>query len=199
MVLYFRGLFYTMKYFYKVLIGIIILAAVLCLSSCASNETQTDQNIEIYDSFEDLNGKRISVSAGSFQEQLAMNGTIIYGGFVFDSPHLHKSEDKYSGIEAEFMYDLCKEFGYGMEIKIQSTPSLLSGLYSGKIDLVGCLAYTDERAERIDYTDPYLDASQLVVVPAEHLIAADGQGAEEEKEIVFSAKEENNVVSFNEL
>lgn len=286
-----------MKHYVKLITGIILLAAVVCLTSCGSKGTRTDSDAEIYYSFDDLNGKRFASQAGSIQEELAKNnfndlkysyypdvaqsllsvlsdkadftivpiaylrtikteyptlqpldritetrpvymgtaktefgneicnninkyiadhsadgtlgemekrwyedgtyhptfdfsnlpatnGTVMLGVSMLESPHFHKIGNEYSGFEAEIMYDFCKEYGYGFDASIQEMSSTLAGIYSGKIDIIPYLAYTDERAEKITYTDPYTTSYQLVIVDQKHLPENARQNGEEKQGFV---------------
>ncbi|MBD9454750.1 ABC transporter substrate-binding protein [Rhizobium sp. RHZ02] len=71
-----------------------------------------------------------------------------------------------------FDVDLCKavarELGVAAEIKPISVEARVSEVKLGRVDItVANLAYTQSRAEQIQYSDPYYMAKEMLMVPAD--------------------------------
>ena len=58
---------------------------------------------------------------------------------------------------------------YDMELTVTEFPSILAGIDSGRYDVgINCLKYTEERAEKYTFSDPYLDDFSIVIVPGDN-------------------------------
>ena len=271
-----------MKYFNKILITILLPVLVMLSVTACTDAPQENGNTEIYQSFEDFNGKSVALMAGSFQENISnelfsdidisyysgipecimavdngrvdftmvpkaasriiaksypdlgvfqqaaavndtymatskdaageklceeinayiaknranghledlekkwyededyapvfdytelpdTNGTLVYGTTTTDIPHLCKVGEGYSGIEAEIMYEFCKERGYRLDPQIMEVASIITGLSTGKVQVTGYLAYTEERAGQITYTKPYTTGGSIIIAPRNKL------------------------------
>ena len=78
-------------------------------------------------------------------------------------PFVYMYEGKPVGFEIEVLYMFCKEYGYNVNISDISFASGLSGLASGKYNLVcGGLYMTDERKESVNFSDPYMNAEVVM-------------------------------------
>jgi len=112
--------------------------------------------------------------AFDFSELENINGHINYVTFPIDRPHIHYTSEGYTGIEVELIYEFCKEYGYSLECSVSDFASILSGLATGKITVVGYMATSDERADMLNFTDPYMHVEQRLVV--QNLAYKESQG-----------------------
>ncbi|MCF7891026.1 basic amino acid ABC transporter substrate-binding protein [Candidatus Bipolaricaulota bacterium] len=69
------------------------------------------------------------------------------------------------GFDADVMRAIAMVKGYDVKIRDMSFDALIPALKAGKVDIVAAgLTITDERDKVIDYTNPYWDANQGVLV-----------------------------------
>ncbi len=80
-----------------------------------------------------------------------------------DAPYTHMTANGFVGMEAEMLYEFCSENGYGLDISVVEWPSILPGIATGKYDIAMCVAYTEERAESILFTEPYENVDNYVI------------------------------------
>ncbi|MEK4230608.1 basic amino acid ABC transporter substrate-binding protein [Solibacillus sp. FSL H8-0538] len=81
------------------------------------------------------------------------------------------------GIDAEILAAIGEEMGVETEIKNVGWDSMMSQVTTGEVDMgAAAITITDERKETYDFTEPYYEASLLIVT-----------------------KEDSNIASFEEL
>jgi len=108
------------------------------------------------------NGEREAAPA-DFDSLTGDKGTIRCAVEPLDLPYACQVEGGFSGIEAENLYNFCKEYGYTIDFQTLDWSTILSSVVTGKLDLCMYTYYSKERAEKILYTVPY-EKSQIIVV-----------------------------------
>ncbi|MCK9251292.1 MAG: transporter substrate-binding domain-containing protein [Clostridiales bacterium] len=81
------------------------------------------------------------------------------------APYEYIADGKVAGVDIDIMARVAKELN--MELQIEDMPfdSLITALSSGKIDAIAAgMTINDERKVNVDFSDPYVDASQVVVI-----------------------------------
>ncbi len=98
-----------------------------------------------------------------FDSLTGNKGTIRCAVEPLDLPYACQVEGGYAGIEAENLFNFCKEYGYKIDFQTMDWASILTGVVTGKLDLCMYTYYSDERAEKILFSEPY-EKSQVVAV-----------------------------------
>jgi polar amino acid transport system substrate-binding protein len=81
------------------------------------------------------------------------------------TPFAFTKDGAYAGYDVEVMAHIAKELGYGIEFAGMSFGGVLPAIASGKYDLAAAgIAITEERAESVDFTDPYFFGTTSLVV-----------------------------------
>lgn len=99
-------------------------------------------------------------------EAVREEGKMVVGTSADFPPYEYVEED---GSFAGFDIALIQEIGDRMDLEVEIVDmpfdSLLSAVQEGKIDLtIAALNYTEERAEQVDFTDPYQTSQTVLVV-----------------------------------
>ena len=69
------------------------------------------------------------------------------------------------GFDIDLIKSILIDQGYTVEVQDISFDSLIASLQSGKIDVIAAgMTITDERDEQIDFSDPYFEADQSILV-----------------------------------
>ena len=77
------------------------------------------------------------------------------------------------GIDAEIAAEIAKDLGVELEISNMNFDSLLPALASGKIDIaIAGMTVTEERKQTTTFSDPYFNATQVIIVPSENSTVA---------------------------
>ncbi|MCB1693281.1 MAG: transporter substrate-binding domain-containing protein [Pseudomonadales bacterium] len=76
--------------------------------------------------------------------------------------------DEVQGIEVDFARMLAARIDRPLEIKIYAFKDLIDALESGEIDIImSGMSITDERKERVRFSEPYMDIGQMAIVRTE--------------------------------
>lgn len=92
------------------------------------------------------------------------NGTIKIALQALDAPFFRVVDNGYKGVEAELFYLFCQNYGYKAEINLTEFSSIITGITMQKYDSACYLLYTEERAEKINFSTPYASSDQLIIV-----------------------------------
>jgi len=87
----------------------------------------------------------------------------------------------YDGIDMAIAKQIADDNGMTAKINNMEFDSLLIALNNGQIDAaIAGMTITDERKESVDFSDPYYDATQVMIVPEDSTItkASDMKGKE---------------------
>ena len=72
---------------------------------------------------------------------------------------------KVVGIDAEIADAVCNKLGYTLVIDDMDFDSIITAVTSGKADFgMAGMTITDERKQSVDFTDPYTNAVQVIIV-----------------------------------
>ncbi len=75
------------------------------------------------------------------------------------------------GFDIDLMKAIAEEAGFEVEFKNVAWDGIFAGLAAGEYDaVISSVTITDERKEKYDFSDPYINAGQIVVVGADSSI-----------------------------
>ncbi len=89
-------------------------------------------------------------------------------------PFEYEEDGQVVGLDMDIVNEVATDLGVELEIKITPFDGIQSGadLNSGNCDIVASgITITEEREEKMDFSDPYFDADQGLLVPADSGIA----------------------------
>ena len=124
-------------------------AASMILAACGSDEATN----------KDTDGKYTKIVAGT---------EATYAPFEY-------LDDKGNvvGLDAEILAAIGEEMGIETEIKNVGWDSMMSQVTNGEVDMgAAAITITDERLETYDFTDPYYEATLLIVTKEESPVAS---------------------------
>ncbi|MFP4000412.1 MAG: basic amino acid ABC transporter substrate-binding protein [Thermoplasmata archaeon] len=110
----------------------------------------------------------LSVGTMAFSGCLEDEETIVIGTSADFPPFEYVDEETGDiiGFDIELIKDVLEDQGYDdVEVEDQDFGTLIPSLESGELDIVAAaLTITEERQERVDFTDPYYEADQSILV-----------------------------------
>lgn len=86
---------------------------------------------------------------------------------------------QFSGFDIDVMTEVAKAAGFQVEWKNTGWSQLIADMGTGKVDIgISAISMTDKRREAFDFSDPYFEANQLILVAEDSPInrLADLQG-----------------------
>ena len=70
------------------------------------------------------------------------------------------------GFDIDFLKAVAKEAGFKVVFKNTAWDGIFAGIEAGKYDaIISSVTITDERKKTMDFSDPYINAGQILVVP----------------------------------
>jgi polar amino acid transport system substrate-binding protein len=120
-------------------------------------------------------GVGLLVSACGSGGQQASGGSAASGGdskvYVVGTdaayPPFEKMEaDKITGFDIDVIQAVADAGGFKIEVKNTGWDPLFDGIDKGNVDLgISAVTITDERKQKYDFSEPYFDANQLILLP----------------------------------
>lgn len=140
---------------------LILMGLVACSNNKAENKTENTANANAQtETTEDVVAK------------IKQNGKIVMGTSAEYPPYeFHKidgSSDEIVGIDVEIAKAIAEKLGVELEIKDMAFDGLIAALNVGEMDFViAGMAATEERAKAVDFSKPYNEQGQVLLVRAE--------------------------------
>ncbi len=73
---------------------------------------------------------------------------------------------KIVGFDVDFLNAVAKEAGFTVTLKNTAWDGIFAGLAAGRYDMIASsVTITDERKKQYDFSDPYINVGQILVVP----------------------------------
>lgn len=80
-------------------------------------------------------------------------------------PFEYKEDDEYKGIDIDVIESIAEEEGFEIEILAMDFKNIIPSLLSGELDIgMGGMSITEERKEKVDFSNPYYDSYLTMVV-----------------------------------
>lgn len=93
------------------------------------------------------------------------NGTLVMATNAEFEPYEYHDADGIVGIDADLAQAICDKLGYELKIDDMEFDSILPAVQSGKADFGAAgMTVTEDRLASVDFTTPYADASQVIIV-----------------------------------
>lgn len=165
-----------------VAIGATLIASALALSGCSS-----DSSADSASSSDDAAGRTV--------EEIQSAGTVRLGVFTDKAPFGSVDSDgNYVGYDIEYGERIAKDLGVEIEWVPVDASARVEYLQSDKVDVIlANFTVTDERAEQVDFADPYLQVSLGVASPVGSEITDESQLADANIIVVKGTTEETYV------
>jgi polar amino acid transport system substrate-binding protein len=137
------------------------------LAACSSSST-TETSVEV-----DVETDDTEAAAGfRTLDEIKDAGTVIIGVFSDKAPFGYVDDaGEYQGYDVEFAKRLVEDLGVDVEYVATDPANRVPFLESNKVDIIlANFTVTDERAEKVDFTLPYMKVQLGVVSPESALI-----------------------------
>ena len=85
------------------------------------------------------------------------NGTLKVGICATDEPYNYYKGNKLTGFNVDLVTRFARRYGYALEYTDTNPPSLLTGLTTGKFDMLAfAISYSEERAQTMLFSEPVI-------------------------------------------
>ncbi len=107
-------------------------------------------------------------------EKLASEKKVILGVAVGDLPNAGYVNGEYVGFDIEMIETFAYKEKMSLEIVTMEFGALIAALASGKVDMIAdCIAITEERKARVDFSDPYMQDKSAIIALNKNLANAE--------------------------
>jgi len=114
---------------------------------------------EFYDYFMNGTGSIADREATSFGKEIKMGTNAEF------EPFEYRVGDEIVGFDIEMSHEIAEDFGCDLTIVDMAFDSLITALAAGKIDFIAAgMSVTEERLQSVDFSEPYFEASQVIIV-----------------------------------
>lgn len=84
-------------------------------------------------------------------------------------PFEFKQDGEYVGFDIDLINAIADEVGFKIDLKTTNFDGIIPGLQTGKFDIaLAGIGITEERAKKIDYSDPYYESGLRIGVPIDN-------------------------------
>ncbi len=94
-------------------------------------------------------------------------GSLNVGTVIDAMPFSYRSGDNMVGYDIELLYKICAELGYKPILTEYSFDALLAAVGTREDVVIGCITYTEERAETMLFTDSTYQGGPIAVIRSE--------------------------------
>ncbi len=144
---------------------ILALALALALAVCAfaaCGEKEESQPLSEPDSQGEA-----TASASIVADELGKD-TLVMGTNAEFEPFEYRENDQIVGYDIDTAAEIAAFTGMELKVEDMNFDSLINALVSGKIDMIlAGMSVTEERAEVVNFSNPYYRAAQVIIVPKE--------------------------------
>jgi glutamine transport system substrate-binding protein len=142
----------------RLLFGFMILVTALFLAACGSSQETGGE-----DNNQDGNQKNNDATEEAQVYTVATDSNFV--PFEFQNPDTGEME----GFDIELIQAIADEAGAEIEFETLEFSGLIAGMESGRFEIgIAGITITDERKEKIDFSEPYYDAGLITVVEADN-------------------------------
>ncbi|MCW3491047.1 basic amino acid ABC transporter substrate-binding protein [Dethiobacter alkaliphilus] len=136
-----------MKKFKWLALCFVLVLALGVLAGCGNNEANNNENNNGNDN-------------GEPAEALIMGTNAEFAPFEFIN-----DDNEYDGFDVDMAKMIADELGMELEIDNMAFDGLISAVLSERVDMaVAAMTITEERQEEVNFSDPYINAGQVIVV-----------------------------------
>lgn len=105
-------------------------------------------------------------------ERIKENGKLVLGTSADYPPFewiSHENGEEYVGVDIEIAKKIAEDLGVDLEIKNMAYEGLIASLAVGDVDIViAGMAATDDKKEKVDFSDSYFQGGQVLLVLEEN-------------------------------
>ena len=107
-----------------------------------------------------------SSSGGSVDSELIQSGTLTVGSDIPFPPFEFGRAPDYKGFDIDIVREIAKDMGLKLNVQDTGFDTIFTDVAQGKFDMVASAStITPERQQTVNFSDPYYEAEQALLVP----------------------------------
>lgn len=155
-----------MKKFTKTVAAVMAGLMVLSMAGCGGNAASTGTE-----------GTTTAQTEGGSEAvadiKTSVEGKLIWATNAEFPPYEFHDGDKVAGIDAEIAEYIGEQLGLEVQCEDMQFDSIIAAVTSGKADMgIAGMTVTEDRLQNVNFSDPYVNAGQVIIVKTDSPIAA---------------------------
>jgi polar amino acid transport system substrate-binding protein len=139
------------------LISALFVSSALVLSACGGDDSDSGSS---------------GSGGGDVSSELITEGTLTVGSDIPFPPFEFGQSPDYEGFDIDLVNEIAKDLELDVSIQDTSFDTIFTDVAQGKFDMVASAAtITPEREQQVDFSDPYYEAEQALLVPSDSDVA----------------------------
>lgn len=135
--------------------------------------TEVAENKENEETSENTDNIKIDIEEGEKIKAIKEKGRIVLGTSADFPPmewiSFQNGKEEYQGVDIAIAKEVANTLGVELEIKNMAFEGLIASLKAGDVDFViAGMAADEERKKQVDFSEPYLDGEQILLVLEEN-------------------------------
>ncbi|MVB12974.1 Membrane-bound lytic murein transglycosylase F [Caprobacter fermentans] len=145
---------------------VLAIAMSASLAACSQSSSSSSEAASGASAGTPSSAKAASSASSSGAIKTITDGTLTMSTNAEFEPFEYRDNDKIVGIDVEIANKIADKLGLELKINDVEFASLIMELQTNKCDFVAAgMTATDDRRKNVDFSDPYFDASQAIIVP----------------------------------
>ncbi|WLR51225.1 glutamine ABC transporter substrate-binding protein [Bacillus tianshenii] len=141
------------------LLGLVLLFAVFLMAACGSTSSNEGAEAPAEENNEGQAEEQASEESSGDAYTVATDTSFV----PFES--LNTETGEMEGFDIDLIKALADEAGYEVDIQAMEFDGVIAGMQAARFDIgIAGITITEERAETIDFSDPYYDAGLMIAV-----------------------------------
>lgn len=129
----------------------LVVAAAFLLASCGGSDSES--------------GSDSDSSGGSSADTLTICSDIPYEPMEFEADPPDSTPSGYTGFDIDLVQEIATKADKQLEVKVTPFDGIFAAMDAGNCDaVVSSVTITDERKENMNFTEPYFDSDQSILV-----------------------------------
>lgn len=152
----------------KILALVLALALAVCAFAACGEKPETDPDTDVQNNTDVENtGAAQDDVLKTVAEELGKD-TLVMGTNAEFEPFEYRENDQIIGYDIDTAAEIAAFTEMELKVEDMNFDSLINALVSGKIDMIlAGMSVTEERAEVVNFSNPYYRAAQVIIVPKE--------------------------------
>ncbi len=147
----------------KILALVLALALAVCAFAACGEKSETDPDTDVQTNTDADQNETVDTVAAELGKD-----TLVMGTNAEFEPFEYRENDQIIGYDIDTAAEIAAFTEMELKVEDMNFDSLINALVSGKIDMIlAGMSVTEERAEVVNFSNPYYRAAQVIIVPKE--------------------------------
>ena len=158
-----------MKKFHKIMLAAVVMGTMVFSFGCSSQEQSAESGTEnTTSSTETTTEEETTAEDTQAETETAGGDYLVMATNAEFEPYEYREGGEIVGIDVEIAQAIAEDMGKELQIEDMAFDSIIAAVQTGKADMgVAGMTVTEDRLVNVDFSDTYVTAGQVIIVPKE--------------------------------